>query len=124
MRHVWISALFLAVLSSCAVQHPAAPRAQSAAETSLLARSTPADGSSVAAPVDTLQLHFVRPTRLLEVTIDGPDGLSPMMVTAAGEIVDYTVPLSGLGPGSYRADWKASAAGVAYSGVIGFTVRG
>ena len=123
MRHAWISALFLAVLSSCAAQPPAEPRVQ-AVETSLLARSTPADGASVAGPVDTLRLHFARPARLLEVTIEGPDGLSPMMITAAGETVDYAIPLSGLGPGAYRANWKATAAGVAYSGVIGFTVRG
>ena len=75
-------------------------------------------------PVNQLQLHFARPARLLEVTVDGPDGLSPMMITAAGETHDYTIPLPGLGAGAYRVNWRASAAGAPYSGVIGFTVRG
>ena len=123
MRHVWIPAIFLAALSSCAAQPTAKPLVQ-AAETSILKRSTPSNGSSVAGPVNQLSLHFAPPARLTEVTIDGPDGLSPMMITAAGENADYTVPLSGLGPGVYRANWKATAAGVAYSGVIVFTVRG
>ena len=123
MRHDWIPAIFLAALSSCAAQPAAEPIVQ-AADTSILKRSTPSNGSSVAGPVNQLTLHFARPARLTEVTIEGPDGLSPMMITAAGETVDYAIPLSGLGPGAYRANWKATAAGVAYSGVIGFSVRG
>ncbi len=123
MRHDWISAILLAALSSCAAPPAAQPLVQTA-ETSILQRSTPSNGSSVAGPVNQLTLHFAPPARLTEVTIDGPDGLSPMMITAVGETADYSVPLSGLGPGAYRANWKATAAGVAYSGVIVFTVRG
>ena len=121
MRHVWIPTLFLASLSSCAAQ-PATPTVARAA--TILERSTPSEASSVVGPVNQLQLHFARPARLLEVTVDGPDGLSPMMITAVGETSDYTIPLPGLGTGTYRVGWKASAAGAPYSGTISFTVHG
>ncbi|MEO7814495.1 MAG: copper resistance CopC family protein [Sphingomicrobium sp.] len=122
MRQVWIPALMMAALPGCAAQTAAAPTTQTT-EASILARSTPSNGSTVTAPVNQLALHFARPARLLEVTVDGPDGLSPMMVTAAGETKDYTIPLPGLGAGTYRVNWKASAAGSPYAGVISFTVR-
>lgn len=123
MRQIWIPTLLLAALSSCAAQPAAEPIAQ-AAEASILARSTPANGSSVVGPVNHVTLHFARPARLLEVTVEGPDGLSPMMITAVGEINDYSIPLPGLGAGTYRVNWKASAAGQTYTGMIAFTVRG
>ena len=123
MRYDWVPALLLVALSSCAAQPPGGPQKQ-VAETAILAKSTPTDGSVVAGPVNQLQLRFARPARLLEVTIDGPDGLSPMMITAAGETTDYSVPLPGLGAGSYRVNWKASATGRTYNGMIAFTVRG
>ncbi len=120
MRQVWILTLLLASLSSCAAQPAAEPLARAA---NIFGRSAPTNGSSVAGPVNQLLLHFARPARLLEVTVDGPDGLSPMMITAAGETNDYTIPLPGLGSGAYRVSWKASAAGAPYTGVINFTVR-
>ena len=109
-------------LAGCASQAPQATPAQ-AGEASILARSTPANGASVAGPVNQLQLHFARPARLLEVTVEGPDGLSPMMITSADETSDYSVPLPDLGAGAYRANWKASTAGRIASGTIAFTVR-
>lgn len=123
MRQIWIPTLFLAALTNCTAQPAAEPVAQMA-KGSILARSTPANGASVAGPVDQLILHFARPARLLEVTVEGPDGLSPMMITAVGETTDYTIPLPGLGTGTYRINWKASAAGAPSSGTVGFTVRG
>ncbi len=123
MRHFWIPPLLLVVLSSCAAQ-PLSDSPQQVAETSVLARSAPADGSIVAGPVNRLQLVFTRPVRLLEVTLAGPDGLSPMMITAAAETTEYSVPLPGLEKGYYRASWKASGAGRTYGGAIAFTVRG
>lgn len=123
MRQVWVPTLFIVALSNCAAQPAAGPPAQ-ASEASILARSTPTNGSRVAGPVNQLQLHFARPARLLEVTVDGPDGLSPMMITAVGETTDYAIPLPGLGAGAYRVNWKATAAGAPYSGTINFTIRG
>lgn len=122
MRLVLITALLLATLPGCAARPSHAPRSPDAA-TTILAASAPANGSTVIAPVDMLVLNFAVPSRLLEVTIDGPDGVSPMMITAAGESKIYSVPLPGLGNGAYRAMWKASSAGQISSGTIMFTVR-
>ena len=122
MRNSWVPALLLVALSSCAAQPPGESPKQ-AAETRILARSNPADGSTVAGPVNTLQLKFARPVRLLEVTLDGPDGRSPMMITAVAETTDYSIPLPGLVGGTYRVNWRASATGHAYDGALTFTVR-
>ena len=46
-----------------------------------------------------------------------------MMVTPVGETVHYVLPLSGLGAGTYRVDWKATAAGQPYGGSFRFSVR-
>ena len=91
---------------------------------SLLARSSPPDGATVAGPVNALALHFARPARLGEVTVTGSDGTTmPMMVTAVGEVLDYSIPLSGLEAGSYTVRWKASALGTNYQGAFRFDVR-
>jgi len=123
MRTSFGAALILLALSSCAASPSTGPDSQQG-QTQLLARSTPANGSTVTGPVNNLQLKFARPARLLEVTIDGPDGLSPMMITAAAETTDYQVPLAGLTGGKYRVNWRASASGRSYDGVLNFTVRG
>ena len=81
MRTSCGAAFILFALSSCAVT-PSNGSETQLVETQLLARSTPADRSTVAGPVNNLQLEFARPVRLLEVTLDGPGGLSPMMITA------------------------------------------
>ncbi len=90
---------------------------------SILASSTPAAGSTVSGPVNELMLHFSPPARLAEVTVTGPEGAMPMMVTAVGEVEHYSLPLSGLGAGSYTVDWRAIAAGTQHEGRFGFTVR-
>lgn len=100
---------------------PAAPIAATGAP--LLIGSTPAHGAVVQAPLDNLGLHFAPPARLLEVTVSGPDGLMPMMVTATGENAHYSLPLPGLGPGRYTVDWRASAGAREDKGTIAFTVR-
>ena len=90
---------------------------------SILVSSSPAAGSTVSGPVDELKLHFNPPARLDEVTISVPDGLMPMMVTAAGETDRYSLPLSELGPGLYAVNWKATSRGTAHQGSFSFTVK-
>lgn len=92
-------------------------------ETSILAGSDPAPGSTVAAPVNELVLRFNPTARLDEVTVSGPGGLMPMMVTAVGDAPNYSLPLSGLGPGSYTVNWRATAAGKQNRGSFSFTVK-
>ena len=112
-----------ALLCGCAA-HPAignAPAQQ--APRPLLASSSPAENSTVTGPVDTLMLHFNAPARLTEVTVDGPQGLMPMMVTAAGETEHYSLPLQGLETGSYVVRWKAISRGMPNEGSFSFTVK-
>lgn len=90
---------------------------------SILAWSRPAAGATVNAPVNDLVLHFSPPARLGEVTVTGPEGTMPMMVSAVGEVEHYSLPLSGLGAGSYTVAWKAGASGVDYRGSLGFEVK-
>jgi len=116
----------LALLAGCAQQpQPAAPAGSAAtpAPQSILAWSKPAAGSTVSGPVNALVLHFSPPARLLEVTVAGPDGAMPMMVTAVGEVEHYSLPLPGLGPGQYEVDWRASAGGAGHRGSFTFQVR-
>jgi methionine-rich copper-binding protein CopC len=100
--------------NSTPVQQPAA---------SILIRSTPAAGSTVAGPVDELKLRFNPPARLGEVTVNGPDGLMPTMVHAVGEVADYSIPLPGLSAGSYTVNWKATAQSRDYTGTFRFSVK-
>lgn len=99
------------------------PVASPAAAKPILAWSRPAAGSTVSGAVDELVFHFSPPARLREVTVTGPDGVMPMMVTAVGEVEHYSLPLAGLGPGRYAVDWEATAGGVDYNGSFGFQVR-
>lgn len=117
------AAAVMVLLSGCAQPAPSPPAAKTAQGSSILTGSTPANGASVAAPVNRLELRFDPPARLGEVTVTGPDGMMPMMVTAIGEVARYELPLSGLGPGAYRVEWKASIAGTSYQGSFAFTVR-
>ena len=121
---VSVASAAFTLLASCA-QAPAAtpPPAASATSQSILAWSTPAAGSIVSGPVNALVLHFSLPARLGEVTVTGPDGAMPMMVTAVGEVEHYSLPLSDLGPGRYTVDWRASAGDRDYRDSFGFTVR-
>ena len=111
----------MSLLGACAAPPPAAPAARAQ---SILHSSTPADGATVQGPVNSLELHFSPPARLHELTVAGSDGLTmPVMVTAVGEVAHYSIPLSGLGPGAYRVDWRASSAGTEHRGALSFTVR-
>ena len=73
--------------------------------------------------IDELLLQFNPPARLVDVTINGPNGLMPMMVTAPDEIADYSLPLPNSGPGSYTVTWKATSHGTTYQGSFSFAVR-
>lgn len=110
----------LALLPACA-RVPAVGRV--AAGQSILQSSSPAGGSIVAAPVNALELRFNPPARLGEVSITGPQGVMPMMVTAVGEVGYYSLPLPDLGPGNYKVNWAVTASGRAYDGNFAFTVR-
>ena len=109
-------------MSGCAAVPPREPAAQPASS-SILASSTPAAGSTVNGPVDSLELHFNPPARIDEVTVTGPEGTMPMMVHAVGEVHDYSIPLSGLGPGTYTVKWKAYSGGSLRQGTFSFNVR-
>lgn len=112
----------LGLLGACA-RTSASASAVEAPNDSILVGSTPAAGSTVSAPVNELVLNFDPPARLLEITVTGPEGAMPTMITPAGEQLTYSVPLPGLGPGSYRVDWRASAAGHTHQGSFGFAVN-
>ena len=90
---------------------------------SILAWSIPTAGSTVGAPVNELVFHFTPPARLGEVTVTGPDGAMPMMVTAVGEVEHYSLPLSADTPGAYMVDWRATAKGRDFRGSFGFAIR-
>ncbi len=115
-------AALIGLLGGCG-QPPAPASPANAAQSSILVGSTPAAGSTVDAPVNELVLNFDPPARLMEVTVTGPEGVMPTMITPVGEVPRYSIPLSGLGPGSYRVDWRASAAGSAHQGSFGFRVQ-
>lgn len=109
--------------SGAAETGTASTKGGTAAQKSILLSSTPAANSVVSAPVDELVLHFSPPARLLEVTLRSANTTIPTMITAVGEREHYSVPLSGLEPGSYTADWRASAGGTEHRGSIRFSVR-
>lgn len=105
----------------------AASRRQSASPaaiaTPLLVSSLPSNGEVVRAPLNRLEMHFSPPARLMEVTLSGPGGLMPMMVTPVGESAHYSLPVAGLGPGAYTVDWRAMAGSREDKGTFAFTVR-
>lgn len=111
------------LLGGCAQPDTGAPQGSAVAGQSILAKSKPANGATVAGPVNQAELWFNPRARLSEVTVTGPDGMMPMMVTAVGEVGYYSLPLSGLGRGSYTVTWKAAASGTAYQGSFQFEVR-
>lgn len=114
----------LAMLAACTPVEgdQAGNKADSAGEVPLV-RSVPADGAIVRAP-QSLSLTFREPVRLAEVTLAGPSGEMPIMVTAAGEQAAYAIPLPDLEPGRYEVTWRALApGGVSHRGRLSFTVR-
>ena len=117
----WFAFAVMALLNACAAAPPAEP---AAVTQSILQSSTPADGSTVEGPITELKLRFSPPARLDELTVTGSDGMTmPMMVTAAGEVSAYSIPVSDLGPGAYTVQWRARAGGTPHQGTIRFTVR-
>jgi len=116
------AAALIGILGGCA-QPPSPAAPASSSQDSILVGSSPAAGSTVEGPINELVLNFDPPARLMEVTVTGPDGTMPTMITPVGEVARYSVPLPGLGPGSYRVDWRASAAGSAHQGSFGFRVQ-
>jgi len=109
------------LLCGCAAQSGSAPAR--AAASSILASSNPAAGSTVSAPVEDLILNFSPPARLDEVTINGPDGLTPMKVTPAGEVSHYSLPISATAPGPYTVNWRATSGATAHRGSFSFTIK-
>ena len=124
--HALAALAAFALLAGC-TNRPAAPTGHpgtpQTADVARRERFEPAAGSTVKGPLNQLMLHFNRPARLEEVTISGPDGTMPMMVTPVGEVEHYALPLSGLGPGAYSVAWRATASGREQQGRFGFTVR-
>lgn len=116
-----ILALLASSLTGCATKPAPAPTR--AAASSILQSSDPAAGAIVTAPVNALILNFSPPARLGELTVAGPHGTMPMMITAAGEQTRYSVPLPALGPGTYTVTWQAIAGGQESRGSFAFTVK-
>lgn len=114
-----------ALLCSCGPPHSHISdfKAGEPVAASILSNTTPAADSMVAAPVNELVFDFDPPARLGEVTVIGPEGLMPMMVTAVGEAQRYSIPVHGLGPGGYTVRWTATIAGQDYEGSFRFTAR-
>ncbi len=111
------------VASGCAPAQPAPPAASAGAEQSILVRSNPGAGTTAEAPVNKLELWFDPPARLSEVTVSGPEGLMPMMVSPVGEAAYYSLPISATAAGEYTVAWRASAGGRAHQGSFRFTLR-
>ena len=93
------------------------------ATASILSDSVPAADSKVRVSPSDLRLDFSPAARLVEVTVDGPDGTMPMMVTPAGEVGRYSLPLPDLSPGKYEVHWRATSQGRAHEGRFDFTVE-
>lgn len=117
------ASILLGLLAGCAQGDGPAQSPATTSESSILVSSSPADGSTVAAPVNELVINFDPPARLEEVTVAGPDGVMPTMITSVGEVPRYSVPLSGLGPGDYTVSWSATVNGQAHEGSFGFRVQ-
>lgn len=115
--------LVVSVVSGCAPTQPPAPAASAGAEQSILAKSNPGAGSTDAAPLDKLELWFNPPARLSEVTVSGPEGMMPMMVSPVGEVGYYSLPVSASTPGDYTVGWRASVAGREHEGSFRFVLR-
>lgn len=113
-------ALSCLALPGCAAR-PTSPAPVATA--SILAGSSPAADSIVSSPVENLELTFDPPARLDEVTLSGTAGTMPIMVHAVGEVAHYSLPVSGIGPGTYTVSWRATAQGIEHRGRFQFTAR-
>ena len=96
---------------------PAAAGAHSALEASV-----PADGATVAAPVDVLEMRFRAPIRLTRIEIEGPDG-AERVEPADPSGQDFAIPVE-LPPGAYVLRWIGLGAdGHPMKGTVGFAVE-
>jgi methionine-rich copper-binding protein CopC len=77
----------------------------------------------VRGPVNDLKLHFSPAAVLSEVTLTGPDGTMPIMVTPIGEVEHYSIPLPGLASGPYTVTWRAASSGRQHEGSFTFSVK-
>lgn len=111
--------------SPAASPEAAEPGASVASSSGVLESSTPANGSTLSRSPDNMIFLFSRPVRLSEVTVTSRGGMTmPMMVTAAGALERFSIPLSPLEPDSYTVRWRAvDAAGRPHEGSIAFVIR-
>lgn len=116
-------AVTLSLLAACSSPAPLEPTAPASTSQSILVKSSPSPGSTVSSTADKLELWFDPPARLHEVTVTGPEGMMPMMVTAVGEVGYYSLPLPGRSAGDYAVRWRATAAAAEHRGEFAFTVR-
>jgi methionine-rich copper-binding protein CopC len=91
---------------------------------SLLEDSTPSEGATLSVSPENLVLNFRTPVRLEEVIVQGSDGQTvPMMITAAGLLSSFSIPMPDLEPGSYTVRWRATdQAGDSHEGSLGFVI--
>ena len=112
-----------ALVSACTAQPAATAKPPLQSTSSIVVSSRPAPASTVSGPLDGLILHFNPAVRLVEVTLNGPNGLMPMMVNAAGESKHYMLPMPGLEAGQYTVKWRGMAQEHEQQGTFSFTVR-
>lgn len=122
-RVLTLAGTIAAALFACSCAEAPATTSAIENQASILANSSPSAGSTVRGAIDSLGLHFNPPARLDEVIVNGPSGTMPMMVSAVGEVADYSLPLSGIGTGTYTVSWRATAQGREYRGSFQFAVR-
>ena len=109
------------LITGCAESPAAAPAASPRG--SILATSIPGAGSIVDGPVEELMLHFSAPVVLSEVTVVGPEGTIPLMITPAGATEHYSIPLPSLQAGQYKVKWRAATNGREHEGTLTFIAR-
>jgi methionine-rich copper-binding protein CopC len=124
--HARLAFLTLTLLPACAEAQRDAANSSVAPlgdARSILVSARPAIDQTVKAPVEELVLQFSPPASLIEVTVTGPEGSMPMMISPVGEAENYSLPLPSLGPGAYKVQWRASSGGAFHAGSFGFTVE-
>lgn len=111
-------------LAGCTLGEPIPnPTTKQASPSSILQRSSPADGVRVADQVQQIELWFEPPARLIELTITDSDRLTiPTMITSVEPTSYYSVPLPGLSEGVYTVSWRATAGGESYGGTFRFAI--
>ena len=86
--------------------------------------TVPADGATVKR-VETLQMRFDGPMRVISVTLSGADGeVVVERETGMEPVTEFrAAPASDLAPGAYEVEWRGmSADGHPMQGSFGFTV--